>query len=105
MCVSLIDNPAVCRMRTRHEDKRKSQVTITAEKEDDIDSAVTVTTSAVALVCGSEWDDSIIEGLAETTALNHQIYVFEKDDGRSLPASEEHLNSKSARKINNPSST
>ena len=71
----------------------------------DWQSRCTVLTAAVALVCGSEWDDSIIEGLAETTALNHQIYVFEKDDGRSLPASEEHLNSKSARKINNPSST
>ena len=55
--------------------------TITAEKEDDTDSAATVTTAAVTSVCVSEWGDDITEGLAETTALNDQIYVFGKDDG------------------------
>jgi len=38
-------------MRSRHEDKRKNQVTTTAEKEDDTDSTATVTTAAFTSVC------------------------------------------------------
>ena len=68
--------------RSRHEDKRKNQVTTTAEKEDDTDSTATVTTAVFTSVCESEWDDDITEGLAETTTLNDQIiYVFGKEDG------------------------
>ena len=93
------------RMRIRHEDKRKNQVTTTAEKEDDKVSTATLTTAAVTSVCGSEWDHDTIGRLAETTTLNDQIYVFGKDDGWSLPASGEHPHLKSARKKNNPSST
>ena len=66
------------RMRTYHEDKRKNQVTTAAEKEDDADSTATVTTTAFTSVCESEYDNDITEGLAETTALNNQIYVFGK---------------------------
>ena len=66
------------KIRARHEDKRKNQVTITADKEDDTDSTATVTTATFASGCGSEWDDDIIEGLAEPTTLNDQIYVFGK---------------------------
>ena len=65
-------------MRTGHEDKRKNQVTNTADKEDDTDSTATVTTTAFTSICGSEWDDDAVEGLAETTILNDQIYVFGK---------------------------
>ena len=58
--------------------QRKNQVTITADKEDNTDSTATVTTATFASGCGSEWDDDIIEGLAEPTTLNDQIYVFGK---------------------------
>ena len=68
-------------MRSRHKDKRKNQVTTTVEKEDNTDFTATVTTAAFASVCESEWDDDITEGLAETTTLNNQIYVFGKNDG------------------------
>ena len=68
-------------MRTRHKDKRKNQVTTTAEKEDDADSTATVTTAALTSVCGSEWDNDTVERLAETTTLNDQIYVFERRRG------------------------
>ena len=54
-------------IRTDHEDKRKNQVTTTADKEDDTDSTATVTTAAFTSVCGPEWDDDNIEGLAEPT--------------------------------------
>ena len=37
-----------------------------------------MTTATFASGCGSEWDDDIIEGLAEPTTLNDQIYVFGK---------------------------
>ena len=60
-------------MRSCREDKRKNQVTTTAEKEDDTDSTATVTTTAVTSVCESEWNDYITEGLAETTTLDGQI--------------------------------
>ena len=53
-------------MRTRHEDKRKNQVTTTAEKEDDTDSTATATTAAFNSVCESERDDDITERLAKT---------------------------------------
>ena len=59
----------------------KNQVTTKAEKEDEADSTATLTTVAFTSVCESEWDNDITEGLAETTALNDQIYVFGKDDG------------------------
>ena len=54
----------------------KHQVTTPSRKEDDIDSTATVTTTAVTSVCESEWNSYITEGLAETTTLNDQIYVF-----------------------------
>ena len=73
-----LGNPS---MRSRHEDKRKNQVTITAEKEDNTDSTATVTTAAFTSVCTSEWDYDITEQLVETTTLNNQIYVFGKDAG------------------------
>ena len=65
-------------MRPCHKDKRKNQVTTTAEKEDDTDSTDTVTTAAFTSVCELEQDDDIAERLAETTTLNNQIYVFGK---------------------------
>ena len=46
-------------MRTRHEDKKKNQVTTTVEKDDDIDSTATETTAAFTSVCESEWDEYI----------------------------------------------
>ena len=51
------------RTRTRHEDKKKNQVTTTVEKEDDIDSTATQTTAAFTSVCELEWDEYITEGL------------------------------------------
>ena len=39
-----------------------------------------MTTAAFTPVYESEWDDGIKEGLAETTTLKNQIYVFGKDD-------------------------
>ena len=60
-------------IRTYHEDKRKNQVPITTEKEDNTESTAIVTTAAFTSVCGSEWDDDTIEGLAEPTTLNDQI--------------------------------
>ena len=56
----------------------KQKVTAPSRKEDDTDSTATVTTTAVTSVCDSEWNDYITEGLAETTTLNNQIYVFGK---------------------------
>ena len=69
------------RMRSRQEEKRENQVTTTAEQEDNTDAKVTMTTEAFTSICESEWGDDIAEGLAETTTLNNQIYVFGKDDG------------------------
>ena len=68
-------------MRSCHKDKRKNQVTTTAEKEDDTDSTATLTTAAFTSVCESEWDNDITERLAETTTSNDEIYVFGKKDG------------------------
>ena len=68
-------------MRSRHEGKKKNQVTTTAEKEDDTDSTGTVTTAAFTSVCELESDDDITKQLAGTTTSNNQIYVFGKDDG------------------------
>ena len=53
------DNLGDPSIRSRHEDKRKNQVTTTAEKEDDTDSTATVATAAFTSVCESEWDDDI----------------------------------------------
>ena len=58
------------KMRTGHEHKRKNQATATADKEDDTDSTATATTAAFTSICGLEWDDNTIEGLAEPTTLN-----------------------------------
>ena len=52
--------------------------TITAEKEDGTDSTATVITAAFTSVCGSKWDNGIIERLAEITTVNDHIYVFGK---------------------------
>ena len=65
-------------IRTDYKDNRKNQVTTTADNEDNTDSTATVTTAAFTSVCGSEWGDNTIEGLAEPSTLNNQIYVFGK---------------------------
>ena len=65
--------------RTQHDNMNKNQGKNTAEKEDD--AAATKTTAAFTSVCESEWDDYTTEGLAETTTLNGQAYIFGKDDG------------------------
>ena len=67
--------------RTPHDNEKKNQGTNTAEKEDATDSTATETTAAFTLVCESKWGDYTTEGLAETTTLNDQIYVFGKDNG------------------------
>ena len=57
-----------------------TSTTITGEKEDDTDSTATMTTSAFTSVSESEWEEYIREGLAGTTILNNQVYVFGKDN-------------------------
>ena len=56
-----------------------------------------MTTTAVTSVCELEWNNYITEGLAATTTLNDQIYVFGKGGESLYP--------KSARKKNKPSLT
>ena len=75
----------------------KHKVTTRSRKDDDTNSTATVTTTAVTSVCESEWNNYITEGLAETTTLNDQIYVFGKRGERLYP--------KSTREDNNPSLT
>ena len=58
-------------------------MTTTADKEDDTNSTATVTTAAFASVCGSEWDDDTIEGLAEPTA-SREKQIYEQGVGRTL---------------------
>ena len=56
---------------------KKNQGTTAADKEDDTPySTATETTAAFTSVCESEWYDYTAEGLAETTTLNYQTYVF-----------------------------
>ena len=66
---------------SHHDDSDLRTKKITAEKKDDTDSTTTVTTATATSVCILEWDNDITEVLAEITALNDQIYVFEKNDG------------------------
>ena len=51
--------------------------TTNAEKEDDADSTATTTTVAATSLSGSEWEDHITGGLAETPS-DKVIYVFGK---------------------------
>jgi len=90
-------------MRSYHEDKRKNQVTATAEKEDDTDSTATVATAAFTLVCESEWDDDIAERLSETTTLNNQIYVFGERQWVKLARKWRTSTSQVCKEENNPS--
>ena len=52
--------------------------TTNAGKEDNADSTATSTTTVATSIAGSEWEDSITEGLTEITTSDELIYVFGK---------------------------
>ena len=64
------------KMRTRHKDKKKDQVTTVAGKEDDTNPTATKTTATSASSCESDWDDYTADGMMEPRSLSGHTCGF-----------------------------